>query len=301
MPAVCLLPLFGYCQQPSPTPSPAPDETAPAAATAPGTPPQAPNPASTPAVVNATQQASAENAARKTVAQLQGQAKDIKAVAPTITWDVLPVSVVRDNYGHNVAGKYIAIDVLIHNNDTNTQLLIRGFRFNVNSVYYANTDPTLVRGTIQKGQMVGARNRSVQAIKTLGLIATGAGGYFHATSAAANYNRGVTIFSDPFEKGIELLFPDTTTTYLANWDKDPVLKNGFVVDPGKEENGRIFLPVELVCSPNFPTPPAQGEKCDLGHFFRRNATYDANEIKHRLGTISLIGNSAAIVTGQPLQ
>jgi hypothetical protein len=280
--AQCLLSLMAQEAIPAPSPS------------------QTPTPAAVEASPAATPAAADVQKTRETIAALRTQSANIKAATPTIVWDVLPVSIVRDNYGHNVASKYVAIDVVIHNNDPTTQLLIRGFRFNVKSVYYANTDPTLVRGTIEKGQMVGARNRSVQAIKTIGLIATGAGGYFHAPGPSANFNRAVAIFSDPFEKGIELIFPDTTVKYLANWDKDTVFKNGFVVDPGKDSPGRLFLPVELVCSPNFPEPPQTGEICELGSFFKRNARYDANLIKKRLGTINLLGNSAAIVTGQSL-
>ena len=247
------------------------------------------------AVVSAAQQRELQQA----IQNLHAQAGTFFAEAPTIVWDVLPVKIVRDNYGHNVANKYVAIDILIHNNDSTSQLLIQGFSFTTNHVQYVSNDPALVRGTIEKDQMVGFRNRAVQVIKTTGLIATGAEGYVHAASASANFNRGVSIFSDPFEKGIELIFPDTTVRYLANWDNNQVFKNGFVVDPGKEIRGRVFLGLEIVCSHHFPTKPANGEECSQGGFWV-GAKYDPNQIKLRLGQIAAVGNSAATVTGQKI-
>lgn len=236
---------------------------------------------------------------RQSIASVGPQAANLQAAAPMIAWTVLPVKVVTDNYGHNVSNKYLAVDVLVHNNDSSAQLVIKGFHFTVQQFDYVSTDPPLVRGSIEKQQDVGARNRSLQVVKTIGLLATGSEGYFHVKGASANFNRGVSIFSDPFEKGLELIFPDTTVKYLANWDSNQVFKNGFIVDAGKELTGRIFLPLEIVCSKTFPNPPATNEVCRQGGFFR-GARYDANQLKLRLGKVSAIGNTATILTGKPI-
>jgi hypothetical protein len=236
--------------------------------------------------------------------QDQTQCKaDTDVKAPELAWTVLPPRVIRDNYGHNVSNKYIAIDVIVHNSYACNQLVVKGFRFVVKGTTdYATTDPTLVKGSIVKGQLVGTRNTVVQVVKTLGLIATGASGFFKSTGASATYNRGVTIFSNPFEKGIELIFPDTTVTYLSNWDKDEVFKSGFVVQAGKEVQGRLFMPIEVVCSENYsPEKPndnssnltARSKECRPPRWGERYPTYDADTVKKNLGEMKVFGQEIA--------
>jgi hypothetical protein len=221
---------------------------------------------------------------------------------PIIAWTVLPSRVVRDNYGHNVSNKYIAIDVIVHNGNTCNQLVVKGFQFLAKSSSpYVTTDPTLVKGSITKGQQVGFRNTAVQVIKTVGLIATGASGFFKDTGASATYNRGVTIFSDPFEKGIEMIFPDTTVTYLSNWDKDEVFKNGFVVDAGKDARGRIFMPIDVVCSRYYPNHDRQKGRCRAPRFGQRYPAYDADDIKATLGDMNVFGQEIQIRNVGPIK
>src|SRR5262249_31745062 len=153
---------------------------------------------------------------------------------PDLVWYVVPPKIVQDNYGHNVRNKFVMIDVTVKNICQESQIAILSFaiRPDHDDAYwnghdpYKNTDPALVRGTIEKSQQVGLRNRAVQGVKTTGLIASGAAGYFKAAGPRANYNLGVDIFSNPFEKGIELIFPDTTIGYLNKWDQNQIFKNG---------------------------------------------------------------------------
>ena len=218
--------------------------------------------------------------------------------APSIAWTVLPEKVVRDNYGHNVSNNYIAIDVTVYNNNCSDQLLVKTFTFknlSHNDDPDLTTDPDLIKGSIVKGQEVGRRNRSVAAIKSMGLLATGSAGFFKAAGASATFNRGVTIFSDPFEKGIEMVFPDTTVKYLANWNTNTVFKNGFAVEPQSETRGQVFLPIDFVCQQLKADP----KDCRSGHHFS-GATYNPAAIKASLGRMSAFGHEIAIQPKGPI-
>jgi hypothetical protein len=199
---------------------------------------------------------------------------------PTVAWTVLPEKVVKDNFGQNVSHNYVAIDVTIRNNNCSNQLVVKTFVFkNIEDEDPdLTTDPDLVKGSIAKGHEVGMRNRIVSSIKTFGLIGTGAAGYFKTAGASATFNRGLTIFSDPFEKGIELIFPDTTVKYLANWDENQVFKNGFIVSPNTETRGRVFMPLDFVCE----KIKAAQKSCRSGHR-GRGPVYDPAAIKASLG------------------
>jgi hypothetical protein len=138
----------------------------------------------------------------------------------------------------------------------------------------------------------------VRLIKVLGNLATGSAGFVKNVGASASYGRAVSIFSDPFEKGVEMIFPDTTVEYLTAWDKDEVFKNGFIVDAGKEVTGRIFIPVAVACE----MAKAQGmtAQCKEGGWLQ-SATYDPVAIRNGLGTISILGNHVSITVNQSIQ
>ncbi len=210
---------------------------------------------------------------------------------PEVAWYVLPPKMVRDNYGHYVSSKYIAIDITVHNMNTTDQINVQAFTFGgaVSVDPYKNSDPNLVRGSIVKGQDTGARNTLVRVIKVVGNLATGAGGFVKNAGASASYGRGVSIFSDPFEKGVELIVPDTTVTYLTAWDKDEVFKKGFIVEPGKEVTGRIFIPVSLVCELLKAQPPPATSACREGGWLR-SAQYEPLKIRAKLGPLGVLGS-----------
>lgn len=190
-------------------------------------------------------------------------------------WTVLPYKVVRDNYGPGITGRYFVIDMALHN-CSNKQLVVNALHFDHGKNHEVNTDPAMVRGTLQKAHDTGLRTTSINIIKTMGLLATGASGFVKATASAAAYNRGVTIFSDPFEKGIELIFPDTISNYLKNWDSTDVFKSGFVLAPGGQGRGRIFYPILSLYSPT--TQARDAKDATKGRF-------NAQEVKTRLGTL----------------
>ena len=213
-------------------------------------------------------------------------------VSATIAWNVLPWKIVKDNFGHYVANKYVAVDVAV-NNCTDQTLILNAFQFHTQVVpgvtrIDLTTDPKMVRGTLVKGQKTGIRNTGVHIIKSLGLIASGATGFFKNMGSSATYGRAVTLFSDPFEKGVELIFPDTIVTYLDNWEADEVFKKGFVVSPSQTVRGRVFMPIQNL----YPSPA----KVKAKHL-------DPSEVRQKLGKISVLamqttGLQRAIVNPQ---
>jgi hypothetical protein len=236
---------------------------------------------------------------RATTRQLQDalRARMATGQEPKVAWDVLPAKIVRDNYGHYVSSKYIAIDITVHNTNTSDQIIVRAFTFGpASGDPYKNADPNLVRGSILKGQDTGARNTMVRLIKVLGNLATGSAGFVKNVGASASYGRAVSIFSDPFEKGVEMVFPDTTVDYLTAWDKDEVFKNGFIVDPGKEVTGRIFIPVRIACEMAELHP----SECREGGWLQ-SATYDPVTLRRGLGKIGILGNHVSITVNQSIQ
>lgn len=210
---------------------------------------------------------------------------------PEVAWYVVPPKIVRDNYGHYVSSKYVAIDITVHNMNSTDQINVQAFTFRgaPPADAYKNSDPNLVRGSIVKGQDTGARAVLVRVIKVAGNLATGAGGFVKNASASASYGRGVSILSDPFEKGVELIIPDTTVTYLTAWDKDEVFKNGFIVEPGKEVTGRIFIPVSLVCELLGTHQPPVKAVCKEGGWLR-SSQYDPLAVRENLGPMGVLGS-----------
>ncbi len=203
----------------------------------------------------------------------QSSTRDIKLV-----WGVLPHMVVRDSYGRHVSTKYFAIDIAILNQSPDT-LNVTGFDVETTDQgSYPSLDWKLVRASIEKGQMTGRRNVSMAALKGTGSIAAGLNGFFKNARSAATYGRIVSAFTGPFITGLEALIPDTTIKYLANWDQNPVFKNGFVIEGnGRTGNGVIFIPIQLLF-PEYRKPS------------RRDAPdYTPDKVRAKIKRINLIG------------
>jgi hypothetical protein len=223
------------------------------------------------------------------------RARNASGQPPEVAWYVLPPKVIRDNSGHYVSSKYIAIDITVHNMNSTDQINVQAFTFRGAAAAdpNKNSDPKLVRGSIVKGQDTGARNTVVRVIKVVGNLVTGAGGFVKNPGASASYGRGVSIFSDPFEKGVELIVPDTTVAYLTAWDNEEVFKKGFIVDPGKEVTGRIFIPVSLACELLKAHQPPVTAPCKEGGWLR-SAQYDPLVIRDNLGPLSVLGSHITV-------
>jgi hypothetical protein len=90
---------------------------------------------------------------------------------------------------------------------------------------------------------VGPRAYALGAIQALGPIAGGFSPLFRNTSHQLNYQTGVNIFSNPVEKGFELVVPDTTIKELARLD-DQVFRDGSVMANNTQYRTLVFFPKE---------------------------------------------------------
>jgi len=205
--------------------------------------------------------------------------------------EFIPYAVVRDNYGRFVADRYFAVDVAVVNKHAqNSTLYINAFVFDLlsstNAQPLLNVDPKLVRGSIEKGQLVGRRNVSIEILKGLGATASGLSGFFKAAQSAATAGRIIAAFNGPAITGIGAVIPDTTVKYLNNWDQDQVFKNGFVVPAGQTQRGRVFLPIQSLF-PDF-------QRNDSQHKTAKDFRID--DIEAKIKDIHVLGFSAQSVT-----
>jgi len=210
-----------------------------------------------------------------------------------IGWSVIPSKIVADNYGHYVRRKYFAIDVAIANRSKDS-LIVTALEFcndiNKEKMREVSSDPPLVRGTLQKGELTGKRSIISHSIQAVGDLASPSAAFFKNTIHRGTFS-GVAALFTPLRTGFDLVWPDTILAYLQNWDKDEVFKRGFVVSAGGSTRGRAFIPIELV----YPRPLDKTSKSyseDLRRW--KEATkgnFDAKDVKKKIGKLVVLGQA----------
>lgn len=225
-----------------------------------------------------------------------------------IGWSVLPPKVLRDNYGHYVVDKYFGLDVAIANrsqgtngSNTGTSVIVSALEFcpTGNVVKDVSADPTLVRGSLQKGELTGKRADVSNTIQAIGTIMAPAAPFFKNALHRATYSTGASMLS-PIKSAFDLVWPDTIATYLTNWDKDQVFKQGFVVAAGQSERGRVFIPIEYI----YPRPGKNPGKNSQGYAaweakriaweIASSGKYDPEAVKKVIGSVVVLGQQATI-------
>lgn len=210
-----------------------------------------------------------------------------------IGWSVIPAKIVTDNYGHYVRGKYFAIDVAIANR-AKESLIVTALEFcnNINreKIREVSSDPPLVRGTLQKGELTGKRSIISHSIEAAGGLATPSAVFFKNQIHRGTFS-GIASLFNPMKTGFDLVWPDTIVTYLGNWDKDEVFKRGFVVSAGGSTRGRVFIPIELVyprplnkASQTYEEDRKKWKEATKGNF-------DNAEVKKRIGKLVVLGQA----------
>lgn len=234
---------------------------------------------------------------------------------PTVDlmWKVLPRSTVADSYGGRIADHYFAIEVTIGNDSGHDlQIAALGFLPQMTTTNKSGSDSLDtrvplpndsypgVRGTIEREQFVGTRAMVVNFAKAMSTILVGVGG-FYVSDANSLFTPAVSIFSGPFEKGLELVYPDLTTNHLINLD-NRTLRDGVVVPNNTPTRINAFISRETIqCS--YPkrwyrlyTVPRSGYSCpntpkgdpaDPRLSYSRD--FNPDEIRKRLGKLVLIG------------
>lgn len=170
-----------------------------------------------------------------------------------VMWSVIPNGIVKDNFGRNVGNNYYCIEIAIGNN-SGYDLLLGSIGFDLtksSSALLATIQHKipvasykLTRGTLEKGQEVGVRNKTINIIKAMGPVLTGITPFFSSMNRK-DFAEGVNIFSNPFEKGAELVFPDTTIGQLRRLD-DQTLRDNLVISNNTQIVSKVFVPKKLL-------------------------------------------------------
>jgi hypothetical protein len=173
-----------------------------------------------------------------------------------VMWAVQPAKLVQDAFGSYIKSTYYCVEVVIINR-SGYEFQVAGVGFTVPQLAQStpgqNSTPTtnysIVRGSVNQGQQMGLRNRSVALVRQLGLVMTGATSFFHAVNAQADFSKITNILSNPVAAGLEKMFPDRTIQYLENLD-DLALRNDNKVRLSVANNHPIrtlvFLPKALL-------------------------------------------------------
>jgi hypothetical protein len=137
----------------------------------------------------------------------------------------------------------------------------------------------ITRGTLESRQMFHPRTLVLSTITALGPVLTGFIPYFHNVNHRANFSEGVNILSNPLEKGLELVWPDTRPRQRERFD-DQVLRDGLIIRNNTQIRTLAFFPKELLRLPG-------NLESDAEYKAWRN---NAREVRERLGEIVIIGD-----------
>ena len=201
-----------------------------------------------------------------------------------VMWDVVPSAIVNDNFGGRIAKQYYAIDVVI-GNDSGYDLQLASIGFTVPSLNTANlkykvpgAGYRLVRGSLQSREQLAPRNFILNAVKIAGPILTGFTPFFHNVNHKANFTEFINILSNPFEKGLDLIFPDLIPVEL-NRLADQAFRDDIttktVIPNNLQARVLTFVPKKVL--------------------YPKNPSNDIQDVMHALGEIVLIGDQVAHV------
>src|SRR5260370_734674 len=132
-----------------------------------------------------------------------------------VFWKVMPRTATGHSFGRTVTNRYFAIEVTIGNN-SGYPLQIASVAFKMKLPGFApdtdipNDGYNFVRSSIEKEQQVGGRALVVNTVNALGPILTARNGFYSSASPEKHYTTFVGLFSNPFAKGLEYVWPDRT-------------------------------------------------------------------------------------------
>jgi hypothetical protein len=210
-----------------------------------------------------------------------------------VMWSVLPDQVVHDNFGAKVASEYYCIEAVI-GNDSGYDIQLASIGFTVPSFAanppsgqqypqyrIPNTGYRIVRGTLQRRELLNPRNMILNGIKIAGPLLTGFTPYFHNVTHRTNFSELINIISNPLEKGFEMLVPDTLPaqvdrlgdiTYRDDISARTIIPNNI------QTRLTTFVPKGILF------PGMKGKKPNPGED-RKNPM----DVMHKLGDIVIIG------------
>ena len=218
-----------------------------------------------------------------------------------VAWKILPRRVVTDNFGSRIAKLYFAVQAVVGNNS--------GYDIQVSSIFFRlpetaglsapiPTDPYhIVRGTLDREHEVGIRNTSINLIKAVGPVLVGSGVFFGgATAASLNhgllYSRIVNLFTNPFEKGFEIAFPDKTANQMVALDNQ-ALRDTALISNDSQQTLLVFVSRDVLLPAKNGTAAAGSRRRALRRGIR--ADFDLIAVMRELGEMVLVGKSVQYV------
>jgi hypothetical protein len=160
---------------------------------------------------------------------------------PVITsWEILPPSIVGDNYGRTVKNDYYCIEVMIQNN-SGSDIALAGLIFDVDERERPVTSYSTVHGSLAKRKLTHPRALTLAIVDGVGSLMTGFNPFFHNDSHAANYSQIIDILSNPFAKGLASVWKDSYPEEVSRFEQD-VLKDDKIVSNGSTFKTKIFFP-----------------------------------------------------------
>jgi hypothetical protein len=205
------------------------------------------------------------------------------ATGVDIAWKVLPRRVAADSFGARTAKLYFAVVAVIGNNS--------GHDLQVSSVLFqlpeeaglrapVPADPyRIVRGTLEREHQVGLRSTTINIIKGLGPILTGGTAFYRSTA----YSRIINLFSNPFEKGIELVFPDKTIAQMAALDSQ-ALRDVTIIGKDTQQVVLVFVSRDLLVNDR-----------NRSRLVKFRGEFEPLAVMHALGDMVLVGRSIEYV------
>ncbi len=133
------------------------------------------------------------------------------------------------------------------------------------------------------------RNFTLNTIKALGPLLTGFTPVFHNINHTNNFAEGINILSNPIEKGLELLWPDTTLGQLANLEDQSLRDNAItrtVVKNNTQVRFVVFVPKDLINDPAKRCENNRQEKVKCDKAWRDKPL----EVMKHLGRMILVGD-----------
>lgn len=137
----------------------------------------------------------------------------------------------------------------------------------------------ITRGSLEARQATNARTLVLSTITALGPIFTGFTPYFHNVNHRANYSEAINIFSNPLEKGLELVWPNPRDRQRERFDEQ-VLRDGLIIRNNTQIRTLVFFPKDLLRLPGDVETEREYQA------WRNNA----REVRERLGKLIIIGD-----------
>ena len=193
-----------------------------------------------------------------------------------LAWKVLPRRIAADNFGSRVAKLYFSV-VAVVGNSSGHDLQVSSLYFRLPAESGVTTpipvDPQrVVRGVLEREQQVGLRASAFHVINALGPMLT-AGSTF---TASGNYSDIVNMFTNPFAKGLELIFPDKTIRNLDTLDA-LAMRDSTLIPNNSQQVLIVFVGREMI--------GAAGRRKD----------FDTPTVMRCLGDLVLVGKSIEYV------